>query len=77
MENKVKYLRKSEKHDISQEELAEAIGVSRYTIISIEKGGNTTGEVMLKIANYFNMDPREIFFTDNVAHNLQKKKTTA
>ncbi|CEG25967.1 helix-turn-helix transcriptional regulator [Bacillus sp. B-jedd] len=71
MENIVKYLRKSRDVDLTQEELATAIGVSRHTIISIENGGNTTGEVMLKIANFFNKDPREIFFIESVAQKEQ------
>lgn len=46
----------------TQEDLAEAVGVTRQTIISIEKG-NYVPSVMLaiKIAHYFNVDVEEIF----------------
>lgn len=71
MKNVVKFLRLSEGYDMTQEELAKALGVSRHTIISIENGGNTTGKMMLKIANFFDKDPREIFFIDDVAQNVQ------
>lgn len=72
MKNRVKYLRRSERFDITQQELADALGVSRQTIHAIENGANTTAELMLKIANYFNEDPRQIFFIDNVAHSEQR-----
>ncbi|MCQ5302480.1 XRE family transcriptional regulator [Bacillus licheniformis] len=72
MKNRVKYLRKSEGFDLTQEQLAKEIGVSRYTIAAIEKGSNTSGEIVIKIGNFFNKDPREIFFIDNVAFGLQK-----
>lgn len=72
IKNNVKYLRRSKEHDLTQEELANALGVSRHTIISIENGGNTSGILILKIANFFNKDPREIFFIDDVAHGVQK-----
>lgn len=71
MKNIVKFLRLSEGYDMTQEELANELGVSRHTIISIENGGNTTGKMMLKIANFFDKDPREIFFIDSVAQSLQ------
>jgi putative transcriptional regulator len=75
VKNNVKFLRKSKDFDLTQEELANALGVSRHTIVSIENGGNTTGEMVLKIANFFNVDPREIFFVNDVAQSLQKKTT--
>ncbi|MGC4378304.1 helix-turn-helix domain-containing protein [Fictibacillus sp. Mic-4] len=77
MRNIVKYLRRSEKFDLTQEELANALGVSRQTIVSIENGGNTTAELMLRISNFFDKDPREIFFIDNVEHSLQKPKSNS
>lgn len=71
MKNDVKHLRLSREFDMTQEELAKALGVSRHTIISIENGGNTTGKMVLKIAKFFNKDPREIFFIDDVAQSVQ------
>lgn len=77
MKNNVKYLRRSKEFDITQEELAKAIGVSRHTIMAIEKGGTPKAEVMLRISNFFNKDPREIFFTNDVVCILQKDQKTA
>lgn len=68
MKNNVKFLRRSAEYDMTQEQLAKALGVNRITIAKIEKGTVVpSGELMLKIANFFNKDPREIFFIDNVA----------
>lgn len=66
MKNIVKYLRRSQEFDMTQQELAKKVGVTKVTISAIENGGNTSGEIMLKIAMIFNKDPREIFFADDV-----------
>lgn len=52
---------------MTQEQLAKALGVSRTTINAIEKGQSTSGEMVIKISKFFNKDPREIFFEDDVA----------
>lgn len=74
MKNNVKYLRRSEEFDLTQKQLADELGVTRTTIVSIENGGSTTDEMVLKIAHFFNKDPREIFFLDDVVSNLQEKE---
>ena len=52
-----------DKDDISQETLANAVGVSRQTIISIEKGKFIPSTMLaLKIAAFFNKTVEEIFF---------------
>ncbi|WP_437124759.1 helix-turn-helix transcriptional regulator [Brevibacillus laterosporus] len=61
MRCRLKYLRRSEGYDLSQEALAKELGVHRDTIANVEKGGNPSGELMLKISHYFNKDAREIF----------------
>lgn len=71
----MKFLRTSEDYDMTQEEFAQALGVSRHTIISIENGGNTTGKMIMKIANFFDKDPREIFFIDDVAQSVQGRSS--
>jgi putative transcriptional regulator len=71
MKNNVKYLRRSQEFDLTQEELAKVLNVSRTTITSIESGGSTSDEMVMKISDFFKKDPREIFFVDDVASNLQ------
>lgn len=61
MRNKVQEFRSKEK--ITQEELAKAVGVSRQTIIAIEKQHYLPSILLtLKIAKYFNKPVEEIFF---------------
>lgn len=71
MKNNVKFLRRSKEFDLTQQELADELKVSRHTIIAIENGSNTTGAMVIKIANFFDKDPRDIFFLDDVAHKEQ------
>jgi len=52
-------------HRMSQAELAEAIGVSRKTISTIEVGRFTPSVVIaLKIARYFHVPVEELFSLD-------------
>jgi putative transcriptional regulator len=49
--------------EMSQQELADLIGVSRMTIYSIEKGKYTPSTLLaLKIAQVFNTTVEELFF---------------
>ena len=58
--NQVYELRK--KRNITQEELAATVGVTRQTIIAREKGNYTPSELLaLKIAQYFKKSVEEIF----------------
>lgn len=60
MFNNLELLRKQK--NISQEELARILKVSRQTIISIEKGKyNPSLELAFKISIYFNKKIEEIF----------------
>jgi putative transcriptional regulator len=63
-------------HDITQEELARRIGVSRQTIILIEKGRikRPSDNIIISIARVFNSEPGDIFFTPLVQHVSQKRK---
>ena len=60
METKIQELRKANK--ISQAELADKMGVTRQTIISLEKGRyNASLELAFKIARYFGKTVEEVF----------------
>ena len=58
--NKVQQFRQSA--SVTQEELAERVGVSRQTIIAIEKGNYTPSVLLaLKLARYFKRSVEDIF----------------
>lgn len=58
--NQVNKFREDKK--VTQEELAQSVGVTRQTIIAIEKGNYTPSvSLALKIAQYFNVCVDDIF----------------
>ena len=60
MQNNVEKMRKL--RDLSQEQLGDALGVSRQTIISIEKGKyNPSLDLAFRMARFFEMTIEEIF----------------
>ena len=60
MKNRIQELRKEQK--IRQEDLAEAVGVTRQTIISLENGKyNASLQLAHRIARYFDMKIEDIF----------------
>ncbi len=60
MKNRIQELRKAA--GIRQEDLAEAVGVTRQTIISLENGKyNASLQLAWRIARYFNSAIEEIF----------------
>ena len=60
MDNELRVCRA--RHDISQGELAAAVGVSRQTIISIEKGRyDPSLEFAVRLARYFGLSIEDIF----------------
>ena len=60
MKTRIQELRKQSR--ITQEELADALGVTRQTIISLENGKyNASLQLAHKIAAYFHMNIEEIF----------------
>ena len=60
MKNKLEELRKQ--RGIRQEDLAQALGVSRQTVISLEKGKyNPSLALAFRLARYFAMPIEEIF----------------
>ncbi len=61
MDNNIRILRAMK--NITQEELAEALDVSRQTIIAIENGKyDPSLKLSFKIANYFGKSIEEIFY---------------
>ena len=60
MINHLEELRKQ--RGIRQEDLAQALGVSRQTVISLEKGKyNPSLALAFKLARYFNLSIEDIF----------------
>ncbi|MFZ7138142.1 MAG: helix-turn-helix transcriptional regulator [archaeon] len=49
-------------HNLTQEDLAQAIGVTRQTVIAMEKGKyNPSLDLAFKIARFFNVSIENIF----------------
>ena len=64
MKNRIRELRKANSY--RQEDLAEALGVSRQTIIAIENNKyNPTLELAMKMARYSNTTVEELFELDD------------
>lgn len=60
MKNRLKVYRAM--HNLSQEELAKRLGVTRQTIIAIEKGKyDPSLKLAFKIARFFNVKIEDIF----------------
>ncbi len=63
MENRVKVYRAM--RDVTQEGLAKAVGVSRQTVIAIERGNyNPSLELAFKIARFFGVGVEDVFTYD-------------
>lgn len=66
MKNKIKVYRAM--HDLTQEGLANELGVTRQTILAIEKGKyDPSLELAFKIARFFGVAIEEVFTYDNAA----------
>jgi putative transcriptional regulator len=60
MKNRIKVYRAM--HDLTQEDLAKAIGVTRQTILAIEKGRYVPSlDLAFRIARHFGVNIEEIF----------------
>jgi putative transcriptional regulator len=63
MKNRLKELRKT--HKLTQDELANAVGVSRQTINAIENNKyNPTLELAIRLAKYLKMPVEELFLLE-------------
>ena len=68
MKNRLKELRA--RHDLTQQELAEKVGVRRETITHLEGGNyNPSLELALKIAAVMETEVERIFFLENEDEN--------
>ena len=64
LRNRLKELRA--RHNLTQESLAERVGVSRQTIISIEKGGYSPSVALaLRIAQVLHVPLEQAFWLEN------------
>ena len=69
LQNKIQELRKERR--ITQNELADAVEVTRQTIISLESGKYKASLVLAhKIAQYFDLTIEDIFIFDLEEENL-------
>lgn len=70
MKNRVKELR--ENYSMTQDKLGDLVGVSRITIISLEKGKyNPSIMLAYKISKMFNLTIEEVFFFEDEQSNKQ------
>ncbi|MEQ8199336.1 MAG: helix-turn-helix transcriptional regulator [Clostridiaceae bacterium] len=69
MENKIQDLRKARK--ITQSELADAVNVTRQTIISLENGRYNASLILAhKIAQFFGVSIEDVFIFNEEDENL-------
>ena len=69
MKTKIQELRKANK--ISQAELADQMGVTRQTIISLEKGRyNASLELAFKIARFFDLTIEDVFIFEEETNDV-------
>ena len=63
MKNKIKVFRAM--HDLTQEGLANELGVTRQTVLAIEKGKyDPSLELAFRIARYFGVTVEDVFLYD-------------
>ena len=69
MKNRIQELRKARR--VTQSELADAVEVTRQTIISLENGKYNASLILAhKIAQYFGMNIEDIFVFDKEEENI-------
>ena len=72
MRNKIKVFRAM--HDLTQEHLAQVIGVNRQTILAIEKGKYVPSlDLAFRIARYFGVSIEEVFMYEDEENASQIK----
>lgn len=69
MKNRIQELRKERR--VTQSELADAVEVTRQTIVSLENGKYNASLILAhKIAQYFGMNIEDIFVFDKEEENI-------
>lgn len=69
MRTRIQELRKE--NSVTQKELAEAAGVTRQTIISLENGKyNASLSLAHKISKFFNMSIEDVFIIEDEEENM-------
>jgi len=69
LQTRIQELRKTRK--VTQNELADAVGVTRQTIISLENGKYNASLILAhKIAQFFHVTIEDIFIFDKEEENL-------
>jgi putative transcriptional regulator len=69
MKNKIKVYRAM--HDLTQEDLATATGVTRQTILAIEKGKYVPSlDLAFRIARYFQVTIEDVFQYDDLTRTI-------
>jgi putative transcriptional regulator len=59
-------------HDLTQEHLAQAIGVNRQTILAIEKEKYVPSlDLAFKISRYFGVNIEEVFIFDEITPSIK------
>lgn len=70
MKNKIKVFRAM--HDLTQEDLAQSIGVTRQTILAIEKGKYVPSlDLAFRISRYFRVNIEEVFQYDETHLSIE------
>jgi putative transcriptional regulator len=71
MRNKIKVYRAM--HDLTQEDLAQAIGVTRQTILAIEKGKYVPSlDLAFRIARRFDVSVEDVFQYDEEPRTVDR-----
>lgn len=61
-----------EKHNLSQSEMGNILGLTQQAIARIEKTGNLSVETAIKISEKFNVTLDDIFLNNNTTNNSNK-----
>lgn len=74
IQNKIKTLRFL-RHEMTQQQLADEVGVTRQTLAAIESGKYSPSlELAFRIANVFNVALDEVFTYDSSKDKFKKRK---